>query len=336
MKLLITGGTGFLGRHLVWRAAKEGATVIFTGRNAKAAQQVIDLSAGTVSWQPLQHGSLEALQLLKTAARSADAIIHCAALSSPWGNKEAFQKANIDSTREVLRAGHDNGVRRLLHISTPSLYFGFQDRLDIHENDALPPPVNEYARSKKIAENLVQDNPLAETVILRPRALFGPWDMTLVPRLLRVMQRGSIPLMRGGDISLDLTYIDNAVDAIWLALSQPLPRALAIYNISNGEPQRLKDLLEIMAREFQIPLHTRRVPWKLVKLLAWILEMQARINNGTEPLMTRYSAGVLAFSQTLNIDALRNELGYHPQINIEEGIKRHASWWRQQQQAGLS
>lgn len=330
MKILITGGTGFLGRHLVWRAAAEGAQVVFTGRNPAAAQEVMRLAPRPVTWQALEHGSPDAAASLRTLAQGTDAIIHCAALSAPWGTVDAFQRANVASTREVLDAGHAAGTRRLIHVSTPSLYFGFADRLDIREDEPLPPPANEYVRSKTLAETLVRQHPLPESVIVRPRALFGPWDQTLVPRLLRVMQRGSLPLMRGGDIRIDLTYIDNAVEAIWLALTCPLPRALATYNISNGEPRCLREVLEIMAREFRLPLRTRRVPWPLVSALARLLEWHATLGAGGEPLLTRYSAGVMAFSQTLNIDALRHELGYRPPVSIDEGIRRHAAWWHAQ------
>jgi nucleoside-diphosphate-sugar epimerase len=330
MKILITGGTGFLGRHLVWRAAAEGAEVVFTGRSSAAAQEVIRLAPRPVVWQALEHGSPDAASSLQTLAQGTDAIIHCAALSAPWGTAEAFHQANVASTQEVLDAGHAAGTRRLIHVSTPSLYFGFADRLDIREDDPLPPPANEYARTKAIAETLVKQNPLPESVILRPRALFGSWDQTLVPRLLRVMQRGPLPLMRGGNISIDLTYIDNAVDAVWLALTRPLLRPLVTYNISNGEPRRLREVLEVMAREFHLPLRTRRVPWPMVSMLARLLELRAKLGDGREPLLTRYSAGVMAFSQTLNIDALRHDLGYQPQVSIDEGIRRHATWLREQ------
>ncbi|MDX9987281.1 NAD(P)-dependent oxidoreductase [Thiothrix unzii] len=328
MKILITGGTGFLGRHLVWRAAAEGAQVVFTGRNATAAQEVMRLAPRPVVWQALEHGMPDAAASLRTLAQGTDALIHCAALSAPWGTPEVFHRANVVSTQEVLDAGHAAGTRRLIHVSTPSLYFGFADRLDIREDAALPPPANEYVRTKTLAETLVRQQPLPETVIVRPRALFGAWDQTLVPRLLRVMQRGALPLMRGGNISMDLTYIDNAVEAIWLALTRPLPRPLANYNITNGEPRQLQDMLAIMAREFRLPLRTRRVPWWLIDNVARLLELHARWGDGREPLLTRYSAGVMAFSQTLNIDALRNELSYCPQVSIEEGIRRHAAWLR--------
>ena len=104
-----------------------------------------------------------------------------------------------------------------------------------------------------------------------------------------------------------------------------------IYNVSNGEPRELTDVLAVMAREFGLPLRTRRVPWPLIDGLARGLEWVGRLGNGKEPPLTRYSAGVLAFSQTLDISALRDELGYRPTVDIDEGIRRHAAWWRAQQ-----
>jgi len=328
MKILITGGTGFLGRHLVWRAAAEGAEVTFTGRNTESAKIVKQMACRPVVWKPLDHGSPLAVQALEEAAEGADVVIHCAALSTPWGTPESFWAANVVSTRDVLTAGHARDVRRLVHVSTPSVYFAFKDQLNIHEDDELPTPANDYVRTKRAAEELVRESPLPETVIVRPRALFGPWDQTLVPRLLRVMQRGPIPLMRGGNSTVDLTYIDNAVEAIWLAATHPLRHPISTYNITNNEPRLMRDLVEIMANEFGVPFRTQRIPWTLVKMVAYLLETQARILKTQEPLMTRYSAGVMAFSQTLNIDALSRELGYKPVVDIEEGIRRHARWWK--------
>ncbi|MDA3876996.1 MAG: NAD(P)-dependent oxidoreductase [Halothiobacillus sp.] len=328
MKILVTGGTGFLGRHLVWRFAASGADVVFTGRRALSAAEVCHQSPKPVRWQPVTHGAPDAESVLTRATEQADVVVHCAALSAPWGRTEDFYRSNVASTSEVLAACHATGVRRLIHISTPSLYFDFKDHLNIREDQRLPQPANEYVRTKAYAETLIRANPAPETVILRPRGLFGPWDQALVPRLLRVMQNGGIPLMRGGRIKLDLTYIDNAVEAVWLAATQPLPASLVTYNVTNGEPRELSALLGLMAQEFRIPLRTQPMPWKVVDLMARGLETAAQLNNGKEPPFTRYSAGMLAFSQTLDISAVRSALGYQPDVTISEGIRRHAEWWR--------
>lgn len=330
MKLLITGGTGFLGRHIVWRAAAEGADVIFTGRNPEAAAEVIRHAKKSVHWQPLIHGDSGAEATLTKLSSNADAIVHCAALSSPWGRASVFHQANVISTKEVIQACQANAIPRLVHVSTPSIYFGFSDQLNIKEDAALPPPANHYARTKNEAETLVRQAGMPAVVILRPRALFGPWDQTLVPRLLRVMQRGPIPVMRSTPITLDLTYIDNAVEAVWRSITRPLPARINTYNVSNGEPRELLELLEFMAGAFDIPLRTRRLPWPVVSTLARFMELAAHARGGNEPMLTRYSAGVLAFSQTLDVSALRRDLGWQPRVSINEGIEQHARWWRSQ------
>lgn len=326
MRVLVTGGTGFLGRHLVWRLASDGAEVVFTGRRREAADLVCAYAKGSVRFVPIEHGSAHATSALTECADPMDAVVHCAALSSPWGRAQDFERANVVSTAEVLAACSKARVARLVHISTPSLYFRFQDQLGIREDQTLGPPVNDYARTKGLAEQMVQQQTPCESVILRPRALFGPWDDTLMPRLLRVMRAGPIPLMRGGRALQDLTYVDNAVDAICLALTQPLTQRVATYHVSNGEPIMLRNLLEVIASECQLPLRTRNLPWPFVHAGAWGLEALAHL-RGNEPALTRYSAGALAFSQTLNLEAIQRDLGYTPRVSLREGIRRYAQWW---------
>lgn len=137
--------------------------------------------------------------------------------------------------------------------------------------------------------------------------------------------------MRGGRAQLDLTCIDNLVHAVELSLNQPLPRPVCTYNVSNGTPLAVEDLLQRIAEQFQLTLRTRRLPWRVVDTVALAFETSARLRQSGEPLLTRYGAGVLAFSQTLNLDAIRNELGYRTVITQEEGIRQHAQWWLAQQ-----
>ena len=330
MKIIVTGGTGFLGRHVVWRLAALGHEVTFTGRQHEMAEQVLEHSPASVKFACLHHAQDNSQQRLNDLAQGMDAIVHCAALSSPWGKFEDFFQANVVSTQEVLAACKLANIQRLVHISTPSLYFDYRDRLNIQEDEPLPLPVNHYARTKGIAELLVMNSSITQRVILRPRALFGPWDNTLMPRLLRVIKEGAIPLMHGGKAKLDITYIDNAVDAIVLALTKPLAKPLSIYNVTNGEPLCLDQLLAHLAKEFKLALRTRRVPWCLVKAVAWFMEKYSLLTQGREPFVTRYSAGVLAFSQTLDISAIRDELGYQPAVSITQGLARHALWLDQQ------
>lgn len=329
MKILVTGGTGFLGRHVVWRLAGQGHEVVFTGRNARAAQVVARESPAPVRFALHVHGAADAAAHLKAAAAGADAVVHCAALSSPWGHIASFEAANVGSTQEVLDACAYHRVPRLVHISTPSIYFAFEDRLDIHEDAPLPTPVNAYARTKLDAERLVGASSV-NAIVLRPRGIFGPWDTTLLPRLLRVMHTGRMPVFRGGQALLDLCYVDNVVDAIALAALLPAQeypaRNQRVFNISNGTPIAVRDLLEQLSAAFRMEYRTVHLPTWAGLLLATALETAYRLCPGAEPPLTKYTAGTMAFSQTLNIDHARRALGYHPRVGIAEGIRRTADW----------
>jgi nucleoside-diphosphate-sugar epimerase len=333
--VLVTGGTGFLGRHVVWRLAAAGADVVFTGRRRDAAETVCRLSPASVRWTFVEHASAEATKTLASCAVGADAVVHCAAYAAPFGDVETFRRANVAGTAEVLQACREAQVPRLVHVSTPSVYFEYRDRLGICETEALPPPVNEYARTKAEGEELVRQAPFLESVILRPRALFGPWDQTLFPRLLRVIERGAIPLMRGGRALLDLTYVDNAVDGIWLALTHPLAHRTVTYNLSNGEPIELSALLAKVAEHFKVRLRTVRLPWGVVAGASSLMEAWGSVVR-KEPLFTRYGAGVLAFSQTLDLGAIKRDLGYRTRVSLDEGLRRYADWYVKGAAAGTS
>ncbi|MEX3960067.1 NAD-dependent epimerase/dehydratase family protein [Trinickia sp. EG282A] len=328
MRVLVTGGTGFLGRHIVWRLNASGHSVVFTGRNPKHAADVL---AGTerhdleTRFVMLEHGDTKSATLLAESAADADAVIHCAALSSPWGRREAFERANVASTSEVVGACEARRIPRLVQISTPSLYFDFRDRLGIREEEPLPPPVNEYARTKGIAEDLVARAQIDSVIVLRPRAIFGPWDATLLPRIFRVAKVSRLPLMRGGNALIDLTYVDNVVDAVMLALGADIERAVA--NISNGEPMTVHDMFAKLGRAFGLELRVRRVPYPLLDAIAALLERAARLRPDWEPPITRYSAGLLAFSQTLDLTRARILLGYVPRVPLDVGIARTAAWF---------
>jgi len=326
MRIFVTGGTGFLGRHLVWRLAELGNEVGFSGRDAAKARVVVENAARAVAFVPCSHGAPEAPAALKHATAGFDAVVHCAALSSPWGRPEDFYDGNVRSTAEVLSAMQANDIPRLVHISTPSLYFQFRDRLGVREDEPLPPPVNHYARTKREAERLVRASPVS-SVILRPRGIFGAWDETLLPRLLRLLRRRRFPLFNGGDALIDLTYVDNVVDAIVLALALP-GSPQTTFNVSNGQPQRAADLFEQLAASFGLPWRPRHVPLATGLALARACELAGRVARGWEPPLTRYSVGTVAYSQTLDLQRAREQLGYAPRIDIAEGIRRTTAWLR--------
>lgn len=291
--VLVTGATGFLGRAAALRLKDLGWNVTGIGRDSQAGRH---LSAQGISF--LQ-ADLRDKQRIEDACAGQHFVIHCAALSSPWGRYRDFYEANATGTENVVSGCLRHGARRLVHVSTPSVYFDYSDRLRISEREQLPrKPANDYVATKLLSERIVMDAYARglSSVIVRPRGIFGPGDVSLFPRLLRVNESRGIPMIGGGETLLDLTYVDNVVDGLVLACDAPDNAAGEIYNLSNGEPVKLIDLLRRLFDRLQVPLRTVRVPRPVALAAGSGMEWMYRSFPalGDEPPFTRYTVGLLA------------------------------------------
>lgn len=327
-KVLITGATGGLGRRACELLTAEGVDVLATGRDVQKGAVLRDRG---IAFAPLDLAAASMAELVPLL-EGVTSIWHCAALSSPWGDLKAFEQANVLATRQLAQAAVQAGVGRFVHISTPALYFDFTHRLNVRESFVPTKFVNHYASTKFAAEQVLSQIVAASSgaltaAILRPRALFGPGDQVLLPRLMKLAEQnnGVLRLPNGGETLLDLTYLDNVVQAMRLADSKAgeLP-SLDTFNISNGEPVRLKDALTRLFKLLDKPWTIESVPYPVVDVAARGAELAARF-TGKEPSLTRYSAGALAFSLTLDISHARNVLGYTPLVSLDEGLRRTAA-----------
>lgn len=323
MKYLVTGATGGLGRNLVERLCNDGHQVVALGRNMDVGAALTRIGA---DFHAIDLLDAHALAQIMTGA---EAVFHCAALSSPWGQYKDFYTANVIVTDTIISAMTRAGISTLVHVSTPSLYFDFHDRLDIRENDPLPQKfANHYAATKKLAEDCVTRAVARGNIkaaIIRPRAIIGPYDRNILPRLMRMAKHGWLPLINGGQALVDVTYVDNIVDAMLLAAKSPA----GIYNITNGEPILLRDLVTATFTALHTKVVYKNIPYAVARPIASGMEIICRcLPSIPEPPLTRYSAGAFTFSQTLNIDAAKNHLGYYARVPLASGIQKAAAWWR--------
>ncbi len=328
MKILVTGGTGFLGRRTIEMLLNQGHQLTGLGRNAQIGSELQKLGANFI------RADLSDISKLQTACEAQDVVIHCAALSSPWGKKEDFIQSNVEGTQNILRAAIDSKIHRFVHISTPSIYIDSKSRLNIRESDPLPKnSINEYARTKRIAEELVrQSNEQGKisAVILRPQGIFGPHDSAILPRVIQVTRKkGFFPFIGDGENLIDMTYVDNVVHAISLCLKGKGAAATGAFNITNGEPAKNYELIGQILSGLEIPFRWKRIPFSVALNLASALEWTHRHwIQGKEPLLTRYSVLALSQSRTLNIEAAQQQLGYQPLISLESGIQKTIQWWK--------
>jgi len=328
MRVLVTGATGCLGGATALRLALDGADVTASGRRVDAGARLLAAEPPRLRFQPAELTDARAIDRL---VEGHDVVVHCGALSSTWGPPAAFQLANVEGTRHVVYAAERHNVRRLVFLSTPSVYSRAVHQVNVSESDPLPDrALNAYAASKRQAERIVADAHARGlgTVTLRPRAIFGPGDTALLPRLLRVAARGWLPLVDSGTAVVDLTYVDNVVDAVVAAVRAPTEVDGHTYNISNGEPWTVAVLLKTIAATFGLDVRLVPVPFGVAYAAATALELLARLQPAQpEPLLTRAAVHALGRSQTLSIEAARRDLAYHPSVSVSEGITRTAAWW---------
>ncbi|KAB7771695.1 radical SAM protein [Xanthomonas sp. LMG 12462] len=317
-RVLVTGASGFIGAYIVRALAAAGVPVRASGRDttklaAFAGDPRIEVQRADLcrdDLAPLLHGC--------------DAVIHCAALSAPWASAETFRLANVVATERLLAAALATRVRRFVHFSSPSIYFRFADQYQVRE--AFTPParwIGGYPQTKWEAEEKVRAAAAAglPAVVLRPRAVFGQGDNAIVPRLLAVAQRGWFPLINGGRAMIDVCCVENAVAAALAALRAEHIGDGRAYNISNGVPIAVRDLLTELFAVLRLRVRLLTVPRGPALALATLGEQIALRRRGQpEPRLSRYGIGVLGYSQTLDIGRARRELGYAPVLSTEAGL----------------
>jgi nucleoside-diphosphate-sugar epimerase len=316
MLVLVTGATGFLGRRLVAALLEEGHRVRALGRNPAVCDRL------TLAGVEVCRGDLRHAPVVDDACSGVDAVVHAGALSAPWGRWADFQAINVNGTANVVVACRRYRVRRLVHVSSASVTFDGRSHLDLTEEAPYPRRfTSACAATRKLAEDVVNAARKAglATVIVRPRAMFGPGAKHL-PRLLDAARRGHLPQVGDGHNLVDLTYVDNVVDALRLALTAEAAPGRT-YTITNGEHVPLWAALRTLLRRLAIDAELRPLPFTAAYALAALRELRAKLFGG-EPLLTRYTVATLGRTQTYNIAAARRDLGYRPRVSLSEGIER--------------
>ena len=330
MKVLVTGATGFLGQALARRLRSQKADVSALGRNPAVLAQL-----EREGMRPIRADLADGEAVL-AACQGQELVFHAGALAAPWGKAQDFFNSNVLGTQNVIAGCETHGVGRLIHVSTPSIYFGVDSLVNVREDAPLPArPVNEYARTKLLAETEV-DKAFGRglpVITIRPRAIFGPGDTTILPRLIARLQTGRLPIIGDGRNLIDMTYVENVVDALLLCAASTPATLGKKYNITNGEATPLWPLIEKLCAALGYPYPQRHVPYPVADAAAALLEVVYCFLPGQpEPPLTRYSVALLAKNTTLDISAARQELGYQPRVSVAEGFQRFVAWWQTSQQ----
>ena len=325
-KILVTGATGFLGKYLAPDLKQRGWEVLALGRNEKAGAE---LSKKGITFC---HGDFTKPDECEKFFDGVECVIHAGALSTVWGKWENFYHTNVQGTRNICEMCLKHGVKRLVYISSPSVYSGKKDRFDILENDVdKSNELNYYIKSKILAEDIIKEyhDKGLYTVVIRPRGLFGIGDTSLIPRVLRANSKIGIPLLNGGKNYVDITHVKNVSHACCLAaVTEDINGE--VFNITNGEPTEFRAILEQFLSAIGEKPKYLKLPFGLLYSVSVISEWFYRtFHLKGEPMLTKYTVCTLAFSQTLNIEKAKQKLGYQPVISLSEGIKEYGKWWKE-------
>ena len=307
-RILVTGASGFVGGRVADALEWAGHDVVRVGRRQLNRSNYISCDLAE-KW-PIKKLS------------SCDVVIHAAARASPWGPRQSFLRDNVQATQNLLEFCAATGFPRIVHISSSSVYYRAEDQFHISESTPLPQKfVNTYAETKRASEEIVEQYSGAWT-ILRPRAVFGPGDTVLLPRILEAAHRGKLPFLyrNGTPVVGDLIYIDNLVDQI--AQATVCERISGTVNVSNGEPIAVMDLILDILDRMQIPPPSRRISVKQAMFAATLLELAYKLGRfRSEPPITRFGVHVFAYSKTFDVTRMLQLFG-PPKINLQEGIDR--------------
>ena len=329
-KVLLTGATGFLGGYVIKELSEHDSyEVVAVGRNEKRGKELEDGFAGArfAKADLTDAGQIEAL----FQKEKPDYVIHTGALSSAWGKYDDFYQANVKATVIIAELCIKYGIRRMVYISSPSVYTAKRDRLNIKEDDFDPKnKLNYYIKTKILSEKELHalEGKGLDLTILRPRGLIGPGDPSLMPRLMRANGKIGIPLIRKGKIIVDITCVQNVAYACYLAMTTAKAKG-GTFNITNGEPSEFAKLLELFCTEAGETAKFLNLPFGLMYVMASIMEGIYKIlPTKKEPLLTRYTVCTLSFSQSLDISKAKEIMGYSPKITLKEGIREYGKWWQ--------
>jgi nucleoside-diphosphate-sugar epimerase len=215
----------------------------------------------------------------------------------------------------------------MIYVSSPSVVFDGRDHCNLSEDAPYPRRfASAYSWSKKIGEDLVNAAARSglETIIIRPKAVFGPGDTSLLPRLINAARQGRLPQIGDGNNKVCLTHVDNVVEALFLARDASGDALGRTFTITGGESANLWTVIRHVLHSLGLPNRLRRVPVSVALVAAGMMEARAAVTKH-EPLLTRYSVQILARTQTYDISAARRFLLYAPVISLSDGIEQTVS-----------
>jgi nucleoside-diphosphate-sugar epimerase len=325
MRVLVTGASSLIGRGVVDQLIARGDQVVVLQRgHAQGLPESVEQHLGDIADRAV----------VSTAARRCDGVIHLAAKVGVVGDRADYVSTNVDGTRHVLDAAHQESIERVVHVSSPSVA---HDGAPIIGGGA-DPALSEhgaawYPETKAIAERMALASNGAGTAVtvIRPHLVWGPGDTQLVERIAERAAAGRLALVGGGAALVDTTYVDNATSALVAALDAVRPGARCAgraYVVSNGEPRPIRELVEGICAAARVPFEPRDVSLPVARRVGSLIDrVWPRLGREDEPPLTRFLADQLGTAHWFDPRPARDDLGWTPHVSIDDGLLELADWF---------
>jgi nucleoside-diphosphate-sugar epimerase len=322
--VLVSGGNGFVGRHLVTALAARGDRV-----------RVLALPGEDTRWLEQQRGvaiyrgDITDPESLTAPVAGADGVLHLAAIQDAWRPIEVYREVNVDGTRNVANAALAAGARRFVHMSSSSVY-GMGHGRPVDEAFPLAPFRDPYPVTKAEADRAVQQMIVRDGlpgVIIRPDQIFGPGDILHFGAMAGRMRAGRGFLVGKGDNRMPFVYVDDVVRALLLAFDHGTATGNA-YNISSDKAFTQRQMLTAIAEDTGGSPPGRSIPYRVLWAAACLCERLAgSLPSVSRPPVTRLGVAFFGTDNRYAIDKARTELGYQPAVSLREGVRAAAEWY---------
>jgi nucleoside-diphosphate-sugar epimerase len=282
-------------------------------RSERAAESVRERGAEPVM------GDLDDLRV-----EDCEIAFHAAAKVEDFGDPAEFERVNVQGTRNVVAACKAGGVRRLVHVGTEAALMAGQPLVNVDESAPLRPDSPAlYSSTKAKAEEVVRGADL-ETVVVRPRFVWGSGDTTLLPALIEMVRSGRFRWIGGGHHLTATTHVDNTVEGLWLAATKA--PAGGVYFVTDGESVVFREFLTEMLGTQGVEIPAKSVPPALAAAAARAAEgIWRTLKRPGNPPLTRFAVWVSSQECTIDISRAERDLGYRPVTTREEGLRKMRS-----------
>jgi nucleoside-diphosphate-sugar epimerase len=313
----VTGGSGFIGGRLIDRLRSEGWDVRALVRSDRSADVVRERGAEPV------RGDISDVESIRTGAAGCSHAFHAAAHVGDWGPRSDFVRDNVIGTNNALAGTAAAGVTRFVHVGTEAALLAGQPLVNADESLPLrPDSPSLYPSTKAMAEQSVRQANRPgefETVVVRPRFVWGPGDTTVLPSIVAAVKSGQFRWIGGGRHKTSTTHVDNVAEGLWLGATRGV--AGAAYFVTDGEPVVFRDFVTKLLATQGIDAPSGELPAPVARALAAAGEAAWRaLPLPGSPPLTRMALWVSSLECTIDISRARAELGYAPVVSIDVGL----------------